>query len=161
VRHLTPQSPGKNVLAHMAALGVQTEMVVSPRGVGMLDASRVLEPYSGLWRVPFIQECRMTEGARTHAAQMFNLSALGTYLVLDPIPRVGESFTLSFSLRDPQSITVAAVVTWRNTGEGPGSADLPPGCGLRFLGLTPLECQRIHAFVKAYTSAPLTPSIAS
>jgi hypothetical protein len=143
----------------MPGFGVQESR--PQREVTMLEPSRVLEPYSGLWRIPFLQECRLSEGARTRVGQMFNLSALGAYLVLDPIPRVGECYELSFCLRGNESIHVTAVVTWRNTGEGPGSADLPPGCGVRFLGLIPVECQRIHAFVKAYTTASGPASIAS
>jgi hypothetical protein len=112
----------------------------------------VLEPYSGLLRIPFIQECRIVQGGRTQPARMFNLSALGTYLVMDPIPTIGESFTLSFRLREHTYLTIDAVVTWCNTAQGPGSPALPPGCGLRFLGLGSQDREAIQSFVKAYTT---------
>ena len=116
-----------------------------------VSVPRVLEPYSGLLRIPFIQECRIAQGNRTRTAQMFNLSALGTYLVVEPIPTLGESFTLSFRLRDEAPLTVDAVVTWCNATKGPGSPDLPPGCGLRFLGLGPRDQESIRSFVQAYS----------
>jgi hypothetical protein len=115
-------------------------------------ALKVLEPYSALWRIPFIQECRLTQGGKGQPAQMLNLSALGTYLVMDPIPDVGASFTLSFRLREEAPLTLDAVVTWRNVDQGPGRPDLPPGCGVRFLGLASSELETIQAFVRAYTS---------
>jgi hypothetical protein len=113
-------------------------------------APRVLEPNSALLRIPFIQECRIVQSGRMQPAQMFNLSALGTYLVMDPIPAIGESFTLFFQLREETPLTVDAVVTWCNTAQGSGTPDLPPGCGLRFLGLPPRDREAIQAFVRAY-----------
>jgi hypothetical protein len=117
------------------------------------EAVKVLEPYSGLWRIPFIQECRLADHGKTRPARMFNLSALGTYLVVDPIPGVGDSFTLSFRLRDSEPITVDGVVTWLNSGLRPRMPALPPGCGLRFLGISPSDRERIQTLVKAYTAA--------
>jgi hypothetical protein len=113
-------------------------------------AVQVLEPYSGLARVPFLRECRLEQHGHDRPARMFNLSALGTYLVGDPIPGVGECFRLSFCLPDAESLTVDAVVMWQN--DGPLTPGLPPGCGLRFLALAARDLDRLHTFVKAYTT---------
>jgi hypothetical protein len=115
-------------------------------------APKVLEPYSGNLRIPFLQQCLIVQDGRGRPARMFNLSALGTYLVVEPVPGLGESFTLLFRLREEMPLSVDAVVAWCNVIPGPGAPDLPRGCGLRFLGLAPQDREAIQTFVKAYAT---------
>lgn len=84
-----------------------------------------------------------------------NLSILGVYLHLDaPLDRHRE-VTLRFRLADDgPEIVAAAVVTWINDTAPEGPADLPLGCGLRFLRVEPDALRRIAALVAAFVAAP-------
>jgi hypothetical protein len=81
------------------------------------------------------------------------LSAAGLYITLEPVPGVGEAFVISLPLPGREvPLTVDSVVTWRNALWDRRVLDLPPGCGLRFLGLSPRDLQHIHALVKSYVT---------
>jgi hypothetical protein len=92
---------------------------------------------------------------------IWNVSALGVYLVLDlPIPNSGEVLRLSFALPDdPMRVVCHARVAWRNPpsifkGCGSSAQGLPPGCGLEFVDLAPGDRTRIEARVGASRRAP-------
>jgi uncharacterized protein (TIGR02266 family) len=112
--------------------------------------AQVLEPYSGLARVPFREECRVEKFGDDREGHLFNLSAQGAFLVADPIPPVGDSFRVKFALPHSSEIAVDAVVMWQNPGGL--TTRLPRGCGLRFLALSAQDLERLHTFVKAYTT---------
>jgi hypothetical protein len=109
------------------------------------------QPFSGAKRVPYVQDCRLRARDAEGEGTIRNISVLGIYLDVDPIPRVGERLRLSFPLPDGDgSLDVEAEVAWRNTSARHKVPVLPPGCGLRFLGLSEQERERIQALVRSF-----------
>ena len=120
---------------------------------------RVRQPFSGRVRIPFVQHCRVEESGRlVPGGLLCDLSTAGAYLRLHPAPRAGARLTLSFSLfpGDELPIVAQAEVCWLNVPDALRVPGLPPGCGLRFVGLEPHDLDRIQGLVAAYQSAPLT-----
>jgi CheY-like chemotaxis protein len=114
-------------------------------------SSPVRRPGSGLSRIPFAQPCHIEGVQGRRDAKTCDLSAAGVYITLEPVPTVGEAFVISLPLPGREvPLNVDSVVTWRNALWDRRVLDLPPGCGLRFLGLSPHDLQDIHALVKTY-----------
>ncbi len=110
----------------------------------------VRQRISGLYRIPFEGPCHLEGVAGLRAAKICDLSPGGVYIAVEPMPAVGESLTISFALPGREiPLTVKSVVTWRNAFWDSRVWDLPPGCGLRFLGLSPQDGQQIHALVRS------------
>jgi len=120
---------------------------------------KVKEPRSGRARIPFVQRCTVTEPRGECKALICDLSVAGAYVRLDPPPRRGATLGLSFHLfpADPQPVVATAEVVWRNAPDSPRVADLPPGCGLRFLDISADDSDRIAALVHAYAVSFPTP----
>lgn len=111
------------------------------------------QPHTGFTRIPYAQRCRVTRGGATVEGVLCNISVLGVYLTIEPIPPEGEEIRLSFMMPgggDP--VDTAAVVTWQNPDEQRAEG-LPPGCGVRFQGLRPPDQKRIEKLVADYRSA--------
>jgi hypothetical protein len=109
------------------------------------------QPYSKLWRVPFVRRCRVEWGSGPQDAVCCNISTEGVYLVIHPIPPVGERVVLRFELPGNEiPIVVEAEVCWENSAQLHKVHSLPPGCGLRFLGLPRSDRERIGDLVKEY-----------
>lgn len=109
------------------------------------------QPYSKLWRVPFVRRCRVEWGGSPRDAVSCNISADGVYVVIHPIPPVGERVRLRFELPGNEIPIVAeAEVCWENSAQVHKVHSLPPGCGLRFLALPGPDRERIADLVKEY-----------
>jgi PilZ domain-containing protein len=87
---------------------------------------------------------------------VWNVSAIGLYLVVqDDIPPMDAAVQLSLWLPgDPRPLRAAAQVVWRNPpstlkGCGAKTFRFPPGCGLRFVDITPADLARIQARVES------------
>ncbi len=91
-------------------------------------------------------------------ATIWNVSARGLFLVVDPVPEPGARLRLSFSLPDnSEPISTEAKVVWRNPpslakGAGSRASNVPPGCGLEFVEIKDADLERIKALVKAATA---------
>ena len=109
------------------------------------------QPFSGAKRVPYVQPCRLSAGDTETEGTIRNISVLGIYLDVDPIPMVGERLRLRFELPDAAKAVDAEVeVAWRNTSTRHKVPALPPGCGLRFLALGDRDRDRIQAMVQSF-----------
>ena len=112
------------------------------------------QPHSGFNRIPYAQRCRVARGTATADGVVCNISVVGLYLTMDPIPAVGETLRISFALPgggDPVEAT--GLVTWQNTEEPERVEMLPPGCGVRFQSLAPADHQRIERLVNEHRAA--------
>jgi hypothetical protein len=97
-----------------------------------------------------VQRCHLEGKAGIRDGLICDLSVLGLYVAIQPVPDLGESFSLRFALlSDDLPVAVDAVVTWRNTLEAQKIGDLPPGCGLKFVGLDQRDLKRLEGLVTA------------
>ncbi len=110
-------------------------------------------------RIPLITRCVVTRAyalgeRRSVDAMLANISVLGTYLILETTLEDGEEVRLRFLLPDGRgAVECEAKVTWVNI-EPPQSVDsLPPGCGLRFQSMRPVDHERIARLVEDYRVA--------
>ena len=111
----------------------------------------IQQPYSKLWRVPYVRRCRVERGSGLQDALCCNISVEGVYLGIHPIPPVGERVLLRFELPGNEiPIVVEAEVCWENSAQLHKVHSLPPGCGLRFLSLPGSDRERIADLVKEY-----------
>jgi len=125
----------------------------APRGVecAAFVVAMIHQPYSKLWRVPFVRRCRVEWGSNAGDAVCCNISADGVYIVVHPIPAVGERVQLRFELPGNDIPIVAeAEVCWENSAQHHKVHSLPPGCGLRFLSLRGSDREKIVDLVKEY-----------
>jgi PilZ domain len=113
----------------------------------------ISQPFSGAKRVPYVQACELDDGSSRVEGAIRNISVLGVYLGVDPIPKVGEKLRLRFELPGG-SVEVEAEVAWRNTSQRHKVASLPAGCGLRFLGLGQRDRSRIEELVRSFGPKP-------
>lgn len=124
-----------------------------------LHASRpMLEtpaPHSGFVRIPYVQPCLLVAEAATWEGVLCNLSLLGAYVAVDPIPPEGETLKLLFRLpKESQPTQVASQIVWVNSEDPLRAGSLPAGCGLRFIDLEEATRSAIKALVDAYESLP-------
>ncbi len=117
-------------------------------------------PRSGFIRIASVEPCDVEYHAGRRTVMTWDLSVLGVYLVIDPIPEVGERIRISFRLPDdPDPIHAEGRVTWQNPPStmkhvATRVVDLPPGCGVEFLALAEEDRRRIQAHVDATAGQP-------
>jgi Tfp pilus assembly protein PilZ len=112
-------------------------------------------PHSGFVRVPYIQPCLLLSDTATWEGVLCNLSLLGAYVTLDPIPPEDEQVKLLFRLPGgTQPAQIASEVVWVNSEEPPRADSLPSGCGLRFVDLPGDVRIDIERLVQDYESLP-------
>ena len=110
----------------------------------------IQQPYSGVRRMVCYERGTLEAAGRAREATVWNLSVLGAYVSVDPIPQVGEHVRIVFQLPPSGPLLQArAEVAWRNTVQNPRCLALPYGCGLHFLGLAAADRDRIGALVEA------------
>src|SRR5881396_491865 len=116
----------------------------------MTHTARLSQPRTGLFRIACVQPCSVNDGKLIRSGAIWNMSVGGVYLVVKAIPSVGNYLSVSFILPgEAEAVTAATVVAWRNApsrwpGRGVAAASLPPGCGLRFVGLSTDDRRRIE-----------------
>ena len=109
------------------------------------------QPYTGFIRVPYEPPCRLVGAKGAQEGRLCNISVKGVYVMLAPIPNVGEVLRLTFNLPDDERpVDVQVEVAWRNTGRDRKVLRLPLGCGLHFLDLSPADLERVAAFVDTH-----------
>lgn len=91
---------------------------------------------------------------------VWNLSAKGLYMVIDPPPEVGIRVRISFDLpNDSQPVRAEVRIAWVNPrssrrGSGAAAFGLPPGCGLEFLVIDAADLARIERHVQMTPELP-------
>ena len=124
----------------------------------MSQTARPSQPGPGQHRVACAQPCSINDGKLIRSGAIWNMSAGGVYLVVKAIPSVGNYLSVSFVLPgEIEPVTAATVVAWRNApsdlpGRGASAPGLPPGCGLRFVGLSTDDRRRIENRVRSSVS---------
>jgi Tfp pilus assembly protein PilZ len=114
-------------------------------------------PRTGIVRIPFIAACAFQGEEGEASGSVCNLSVLGVYVALDRIPEVGERGRIIFPIPGFTKPLVAEVtVAWHNPEFARRMQALPPGCGLRFEGLTASDRERLSDIVEAYLTSPET-----
>jgi Tfp pilus assembly protein PilZ len=113
-------------------------------------------PHSGFTRVPYVQPCTITgDGGATTRGVICNISLLGLYVAVDPIPPFGADVALTMPLPGAESaVTLPATVAWINPDEPLEVESLPTGCGLRFVQLDDDVAQGITGLVEDFLSIP-------
>ncbi len=90
---------------------------------------------AALPRIPYVQRCQLISNGRTRSGMLCNLSVLGVYLTVDPIPESGEHVFVSFLFPgDALAFEGHATVTWQNL-EQPDSLDGLPRPGRASSGI--------------------------
>ena len=113
------------------------------------------QPRSGFTRIPYVQTCSVHAGGSETTGLICNLSLLGVYVHVEPIPDSGSQISLHFMLPDGEApIEAGATVTWVNDSPPENGTALPTGCGLRFTGLAPEDLRRLSAMISAFEANP-------
>jgi Tfp pilus assembly protein PilZ len=113
-------------------------------------------PDSGYIRVPYIQRCKLTEAGVMRSAVLCNISTLGAYVTLDPVPALGTSVEITLLLPgDSRTFRARATVSWLNPNPTLGVTSLAPGCGLRFDDLPHSDRLRVERVVRDYCSGSM------
>ena len=112
-------------------------------------------PRSGFRRMPYVEPCVIVGESSTWDGVICNLSLLGVYVTLDPVPPMGVHLRLYFRTPDvPDPLEAACEVVWINDMASPATSALPPGCGLRFLELDDAARAEIELLAVEYESLP-------
>ncbi len=104
------------------------------------------------FRVPFVRSCSVVPGGRDpYRALIVNISVQGCYLASEEPVKVGQTHRIRFTVPGNvlESEIVGAVI-WVNTTQEHAVHSLPPGFGLRFLGLDARTRRRIDGVVREY-----------
>lgn len=110
---------------------------------------QIVLPHAGPNRVPYVQRCSFSAGGGTTETLICNLSRLGAYVTIDPIPEVGVQVVLAFKPpADRREIALQGLVAWRNPHEREGLDPLAPGCGIRFVSLSKEDDRRLRALLE-------------
>jgi hypothetical protein len=109
---------------------------------------------SSFIRIPFIRRCMLDFGAgRSNFAFLVNLNVLGAYVAQDEQPVLGEELVCRFALPGNEREVVAdSVVAWINTRQQHPVHSLPPGFGLKFVGMTAEDRGRIEDVIIDYVT---------
>jgi hypothetical protein len=117
----------------------------------MTDYWQITQPASGMRRVPYVRACRLSRSGGVLSGMTCNISVLGVFVTVDPIPELGERVQVRFPLPGNETpVEFDALVTWRNTRQEHKVHSLPTGCGLRLLATTPEQQKRIETLVNEY-----------
>jgi len=107
---------------------------------------------SGLLRVPFVRACSLFTGGEPRSAFIANINVLGAYLASDEIPAVGTVIAIRFGVPGNEIETeIKGAVAWLNPVQQHVVHSLPPGFGMRFIGLPDEARARIETIVAEYT----------
>ena len=115
----------------------------------------VPKPYTGFIRIPYVQPCALRGEDDVHEGLLCNLSLVGAYVTVDPIPLAGEQLRLAFKACG-HPVEIPSEVAWVNAEEPHSAAGLPPGCGLRFGDMSDDARVHVAAVVHGYELLPRT-----
>jgi Tfp pilus assembly protein PilZ len=106
------------------------------------------QPHAGPRRVPYVQRCLFRCRVVQVETLLCNISRLGAYVTIDPLPDVGEEVSISFVAADGKPLELSAVVAWINPPERQAVDPLAPGCGVRFVALSPQDDERLKTLLE-------------
>ncbi len=107
----------------------------------------------GARRIASVEPCEI-EGNPSLGGTVWNLSAGGLYVVIEPPPELGLRVRIAFRLpNDKKPVRAEARIAWRNPrsarrGHGSAVFGLPPGCGVEFLVIDSMDLARIERHVR-------------
>ena len=115
-------------------------------GVGM--------PPSGQARIPFTAPCLFSIEGSELSGVLCNLSTVGAFATFEVLPRLGARGRIRFGVPSlAGDFKVDALVAWLNPAEARIKPALPPGCGLEFVGLSPIDEAILATVVDSYIGA--------
>ena len=112
------------------------------------------QPTTGRIRIPYVAPCTLVGPFGISQGSTCNLSSHGIYAAVDRIPDVGSTLEVAVRLpgrRDP--FEREGVVTWQNLDRPERPHALPPGCGIRFEGLSLQDEQELAELVNEYLAS--------
>ena len=90
-------------------------------------------------------------GGEPLSAFIVNINVLGAYLESDEIPQVGTVIAIRFQVPGNEIETeIRGAVAWLNPKQQHLVHSLPPGFGMRFVGLQDAARARIETIVAEY-----------
>ncbi len=105
-------------------------------------------------RIPLSAPGRVTWRGKAHEGAVCNLSLVGMYVALDSAIPEGQAVEVRFAPPDGHGeIACEATVVWRNERPPGATEGLPPGCGLRFASVAPVDLKRIESLIENYPSS--------
>lgn len=107
---------------------------------------------TGLLRVPMVRRCEIVPATGLLSqGYLVNLNVLGAYLAWDGRVRMSEVVRLSFTLPgNDLPLALRGVVAWVNPTQAHPVHSLPPGFGVKFVGLDEEHRRRITDAVTDY-----------
>ena len=111
-------------------------------------------PRSGQARIPFTAPCIFNADGEELSGTLCNLSTLGAFGTFERLPRLGARGRVRFGVPSlAGDFKVEAVVAWLNPEGERIKPALPPGCGLEFVGLSPIDQAILQTVVESYIGA--------
>jgi hypothetical protein len=111
-------------------------------------------PPSGKARIPFVAPCIFVGDSEEFPGTLCNVSTLGAFAALDRLPRQGERGKVRFGVPGiAGDFKVDASVAWLNPAHPRRMPALPPGCGLAFENLSPIDEAILTTVVESYLGA--------
>jgi Tfp pilus assembly protein PilZ len=114
---------------------------------GPINELVLAQPHAGPRRVPYVQRCLFRCRVVAIETLLCNISRLGAYVTIDPLPDVGEEVTISFAAGG-KPLELAAIVAWINPPERQAVDPLAPGCGVRFVALSAQDDERLKMLLE-------------
>jgi Tfp pilus assembly protein PilZ len=109
-------------------------------------------PKTALLRVPFVRRCELSfDDGATSSAFLVNINALGVYVAHDEMPRLGQGVRVQFSLPDSdRELSLHGSVVWLNPRQQHPVHSLPPGFGVKFVGMSADDVLSIERVITEY-----------
>jgi hypothetical protein len=95
----------------------------------------------------------VAQGDRELPGRILDLSLLGAYVQMEE--RLGNGVQVVLSFQVPgnlRTLRPQAVVVWVNQTQNHPVHSLPPGCGLRFVSIEPVDLDLIGSAIRDYCS---------
>jgi hypothetical protein len=103
--------------------------------------------------VPFVHACSIALDAQPPGPGFIvNINELGAYLASDAVPALRHGLVLRFGLPGiAQELEIRGEACWVNPRQPHPVEGLPPGFGVKFVGLSADQREAIESIVRAYT----------
>jgi hypothetical protein len=105
-----------------------------------------------LLRVPFVHACSIAlDGRPAGLGFIVNINEAGAYLASDAVPSPPQGLVLRFRLPGiAQDLEIRGEACWVNPRQPHPVEGLPPGFGVKFVGLSAEQREAIESIVRAY-----------
>jgi Tfp pilus assembly protein PilZ len=124
---------------------VTEEKAAQPRTRDAVPPDKILTKV----RIPFVQKATITHKGKSQEAFTIDVGLAGVYVERsEPLP-IGESVVVSFHIPGYEiPLTARCRVAWSHGLDKPlASKSLPPGLGLQFVELPPVDSRRVRDLV--------------